>query len=379
MRRTKILATVALLAAVAAGLGFWWPFSNHEQTLQLPGVVEIQEVRLSSKIGGRVAKVTAAEGELVEAGRPLVYFEAPELEAQREQVYARLLAARADLEKARNGSRPEEKASALAAARSAEARHEKLRNGARQEELDQARADLAAVQADWKRSVQDLERNSRLMRTGAIARGDFEIVQAAEGRLAAQVKSAQARLDLLVAGTRPEELAEAAAEADRARANSDLLQAGTRSEEIAAAEAKVAELEGRLRELDANLREAVVRAPERAVVEVVAVRPGDVTAPNQAVVRVLRAEDLWVKVFVPETELGRVRLNQAVTVTVDAYAGRRFQGTVRQVAAISEFTPRNVQSVSERRHQVFAIKVRVTDPQGVFKSGMAAEVQLPLQ
>jgi len=94
--------------------------------------------------------------------------------------------------------------------------------------------------------------------------------------------------------------------------------------------------------------------------------------------RVLRAGDLWVKAYVPATELGKVRLNQKVSVTIDAYPGRFFEGTVQQVAAISEFTPRNVQSISERRHQVFAVKVLISDPQGVFHSGMAAEVVLPL-
>jgi multidrug efflux pump subunit AcrA (membrane-fusion protein) len=93
---------------------------------------------------------------------------------------------------------------------------------------------------------------------------------------------------------------------------------------------------------------------------------------------VLRADDLWVKVYVPETELGKVRLHQEVEVTIDSYPGRTFAGTVVQVASASEFTPRNVQSADERRHQVFGIKVRVPDPQGVFKSGMAAEVILPL-
>ena len=86
------------------------------------------------------------------------------------------------------------------------------------------------------------------------------------------------------------------------------------------------------------------------------------------------AEDLWVKVYVPETELGKLRLNQEVEVTVDSYPDRPFKGSVVQIASISEFTLRNVQSISERRHQVFGVKVRVADPQGVFKSGMAAEV-----
>jgi multidrug resistance efflux pump len=93
---------------------------------------------------------------------------------------------------------------------------------------------------------------------------------------------------------------------------------------------------------------------------------------------VLGAADMWVKVYIPETELGKVQVGQEAEVTVDAYPGRRFSGTVIQVAAVSEFTPRNVQSAEERKHQVFGIKVRVDNPQGIFKSGMAAEVILPL-
>jgi multidrug resistance efflux pump len=155
--------------------------------------------------------------------------------------------------------------------------------------------------------------------------------------------------------------------------------AGTRSEDLAAAEARVAEARGKLHEIDANLNEAIVRAPERVFVEVVAVRNGDLVQPNQPILRVLRADDLWVKAYVSEHDLGKVRMNQPAEVTVDAYPEKRFQGTVSYIAAESEFTPRNVQSADERRHQVFAIKVRISDPQGVFKSGMAAEVTLPLQ
>ena len=141
----------------------------------------------------------------------------------------------------------------------------------------------------------------------------------------------------------------------------------------------MAELQARVAELEVNLREQTIFAPERAVVEVLAVRPGDLVPPNTPVVRVLRAEDLWVKVYVPETELGKVRLNQEDEVRIDSYPDKVFRGVVIQVASISEFTPRNVQSVDERRHQVFGVKVRVPNPQGVFKAGMAAEVVLPLQ
>src|SRR4029078_7126545 len=90
-------------------------------------------------------------------------------------------------------------------------------------------------------------------------------------------------------------------------------------------------------------------------------------------------DDLWVKVYVPETELGRVRLGQKVDLTIDSYPGKRFAGIVTQSAAESEFIPRNVQSAEERRHQVFAVKVCVANPDGVFKSGMAAGVNLSLE
>src|SRR5262249_33767639 len=187
-----------------------------------------------------------------------------------------------------------------------------------------------------------------------------------------------ARLDLLHAGTRQEEIDEAVAELNRARAQLDLVMAGTRSEDMAAAEARVIEARGKLKEVEASLEETLVRAPEQAVVEVLALRRGDLVAPNQPLLRVLRADDLWVRVYVPETQLSRVRLGQGVEVTVDGYPGRNCAGTVVQIAGVSEFTPRNVQSPDERRHQVFGIKVRVADPQGIFKSGMAAEVIVPL-
>jgi HlyD family secretion protein len=104
-----------------------------------------------------------------------------------------------------------------------------------------------------------------------------------------------------------------------------------------------------------------------------------VVAPNQSVVRVLRADDLWVRAYVPATELGRLRLNQTVQVTVDSHPGRAFDGSVVRIAGESEFTPRNIQSIDERRNQVFGVTIRVADPDGIFKSGMAAQVRIPLE
>lgn len=327
----KMLVPGTIVVAAAVALGFFWPFQANRHLLHLPGVVEIQEVRLGSKIGGRVARVAVSEGDLVKPGQELVIIEAPELQAQREQWEARLQAAQADLEKARNGSRPEE--------------------------IREANNDLQAAQADLVLARQEYERVEKLQKIGAAARSDFDAAHATRDRDEKRVGAALARLDLL--------------------------KAGTRSEDITAAMARVAEIRGKIHEIEANLDEAIVRAPELAVVDVLSVRKGDLVAPNQPIIRVLRADDLWVRVYVPETQLGQVRLGQNVDVTIDSYPGERFKGKVVQVSAESEFTPRNVQSVDERRHQVFGMKVRVAQPEDpskrVFKSGMAAEVILPLQ
>jgi multidrug resistance efflux pump len=377
MKWKKLLGITALLAAVAAAVGFYGPFRGGQKTLTLPGTVEVQEVRLGSKVGGRVVKVAIAEGDLVRPGQPLVYFDVDDLKARRRQLRAQLDAARSDLEKAINGYRPEEIEEARAEVASAKARLERLVKGARKEEIAQARSELASARVDRDEARRNWERTDALYPRAA-SRADHDKARADLGRAVEKVNNARARLDLLLAGSRPEEIAEARAEVARYQARYAKLSAGSRSEDIARMRATVAEIESKLSELDVNLREEVVYAPGKAVVEALAVRPGDLVTPNQSVVRVLRAEDLWVKAYVPETELGKVRLNQKVRVKVDSYPDRRFEGTVVQIASVSEFTPRNVQSADERRNQVFAVKVRVADPQGVFKSGMAAEVLLPL-
>jgi len=379
MKRTNIIFGLGLSAAVAAGAGCFWLYGERHPNLLLHGTVEVQEVRLGSKIGGRVAEVLTREGNLVQPAQLLVRFEAPELEAQREQWQARVQSMTAALEKMQNGSRSEEIEAAQAAAAAAQARYERLKAGSRIEEIRQAEAELKREEASLAVARQEFTRNERLLPRSAVSMTDYDNSQAEQGRSLARVAAAKARLDLLVAGSRKEDIDEAAAELKRTRANALLLQNGNRSEDIAQAQASLAEAQGKLHEVEAQLLEASVRAPEQVVIEVLGVRKGDLVTPNQTILRVLRADDLWVKVYVPETELGRVRLGQNVDVTIDSYPDKHFAGIVEQIAAESEFTPRNVQSADERRHQVFGVKVRVPNPDGVFKSGMAADVTLPLQ
>jgi len=191
-----------------------------------------------------------------------------------------------------------------------------------------------------------------------------------------QVEALTAKLRMYEKGYRVEEINESSADLDRLQANLDLLKAGSRKEDIDEARSQVAQLAAKIDELDVMRRERTVYAPEKCVVEVVMVRPGDIAAPNRPVALVLRAADLWVKAYISEVDLGRIKVGQKVAVTMDTFPDKRFTGEITYISPESEFTPRNVQTIDERRHQVFAIKVHVTDPQGVFKAGMAADVWL---
>ena len=379
MRARTVIIAGTFAVATVAGLSCYWPFSKSRTELRLPGTVEVQEVRLSSRVGGRVKEVHVREGQLLKPGEALATFEAPELEAQREQAERQRQAAYAALDRVRHGARPEERAVAEAAVKAAEATLVRVKAGWRPEEVEQVRKEVLAQEAELEYARAELDRQRFLAPKGASTESALESARAAVKRWTAQIAASRARLKMLEAGTRPEEVAEAEAGVRRATAQRDLVAAPPRPEDVAEAEAKVAELTARLKEVDALLAETVVRAPEPAVVEVLAVRPGDIVGPNQPVARVLRAADLWVKAYVPATELGKVRLNQAVEVTIDSHPGRRFAGTITHIANVSEFTPRNVQSADEREFQMFAVKVRVPDPDGVFKSGMAADVYVPVE
>jgi multidrug resistance efflux pump len=370
------------IVAMVVGTGAFGRYRSsgyREATLELPGTVEVQEVRLGSKIGGRVDCVPVREGNLVQPGQLLVRFEAPELEAEREQWQARVQGMSAALEKAWSGARPQEKEAAQAAVEAARARYECLKSGSRSEEIRQAEAELEREEATLAAAEHEVRRSRSLLVRNAGTSAEYDSNHAEYERSLARVGAAKAHRDRLVAGSRKEEIDEAAAELKRARANARLLEMGNRPEDIAQAEAALAETRGKLRAIEARLQEACVRAAEPAVIEVLGVRKGDLVGPNQTILRVLRADDLWVKLYVPETQLGRIRLGQDVQVTVASVPDKHLAGTIVQIAGESEFTPRNVQSADERQHEVFAVKVRVANPDRVLKSGMAAAVILPLR
>jgi multidrug resistance efflux pump len=374
--RKYVIGVGVLILLGSAAAWYFWPRAAGADVLRLPGTVEIQEVRLGSRIAGRVARIEVREGQLVEPGQVIFTLEPYEWGAKREQARQRVANAKAAFDRASAGPLPEEIAEAKGAMEGAKARLDRAKAGFREEQKRQAKADLEAAEADLVKTESDL---ARLIKGGdAVSKTELDAATGARDANRGRVKSLKAMLDMMLAGSRQEDIDEAQSNYDQLAAHYQFLRRGTREEDKAIAYASLKEAEGALAEAEVNYRETTVVAPEKSIVEVVSVRPGDLVTAGQPVIRALRADDLWVKAFVPATEIGKLRLGQEVEVTEDSHPGRRFKGEILYIASISEFTPRNVQSVEERKHQVFAIRVRVTDPEGVFKSGMAAEVFVPV-
>lgn len=154
-----------------------------------------------------------------------------------------------------------------------------------------------------------------------------------------------------------------------------ILREGTRKEDIAAARAQVAQQERHLATLMKQREETVVRSTVTGTVQSFGLRPGDIVAPNQTVAEILEPSQLWVRVYVPETLLGLVRVNMPVKIRVDTYPNVWFRGRVATVSSQGEYTPRNVQTRAQRAEQVFGVKV-IANPDPRLKAGMAAEVDL---
>lgn len=373
-RRIMIAGVIAAVLIAAIWLVFAW--QAHRSRFDYSGTVETREIQIGSKIGGRVVAVPVEEGQIVKAGAGLVRFECDELKAQRAQAEAALQQAQADLDKMLRGNRPEEIVEAEAAARAQHDALEEARNGPRRQEIDQAQADYTAAVADADNAEIFFQRMKKLVATDTISRQQFDDARDKRDAATQHAESARQHLALLQAGTRVEDLKAAEAKFKQADAAAVLSRKGFRKEDIEAARGRLAEAQGHVAELDARLREAQLTAPSDAVVEVVSVRPGDLVPAGRIVITMLEASQLWVKVYVPETDLAHVQLGQHTTVRVDSFGDRAFTGHVGQIASQAEFLPRNVQTKSDREHEVFGVKIYVDNAQQILKSGMSATVRL---
>ena len=371
-QRTLLTVLIAMLVPSLGcqRLKSYW----QKDPLVFSGTVETREIRVGSKIGGRVTEVLAQEGKDVAAGTPLVRIDVSEISQQVRQSEARIGQQKARLEALQLGSREEEKAQAREAVAVAKAQLDAVRNWPRPEEVGQARTTLAAAEADVADAQATLERTQRLAETGDAPRSDLDSARFAVERAVERRNTQKKALELLLNGSRPEDIRAAEHKYRQAVEAERLVLKGPRPQEVEDSRMQLREAEARLAQLKVQLEEGEIRAPGAARVEVVSVRPGDVVAPNQPIAKLLEQDQLWVRIYIPEPQLGLIKVGERVKVKIDTFPDREFAGIVEQINSQGEFTPRNIQSRNERNHQVFGVKVTVENKDGAIKSGMAADV-----
>src|SRR5579864_1863791 len=335
---------------------------HKDTSLMGSGTVEARDIRVGSIVGGRIDKVLVREGDAVQPGQILLTFDDQELQAALEQ-------SRANAQKAERGYRPEEIAEARAAAEQAKADYELKRNGYRKEDIDTAQDDLERAKADEIRTRLDFDRYDALARKDLVSKQQRDTAEANWKMAMAQREMAKHKFDEMQRGYRPEEIASAQAHYLQTQANLEKMERGNRREDIEQAKAAYAYDQARFRE-----RQVV--APSAAIVEVLDVRPGDLIAPNTPIATLLEKDQIYVRIYIPETEYGRIKLGQKAEVRVDSFPNAVFDGEVEQINQQAEFLPRNVQTREERVHQVFGVKIRINDPAGHVLAGMAADVKL---
>jgi HlyD family secretion protein len=324
MKRRAIILALLVVAALAGGV--WWLTRRGVVTseLTLNGNVDLRQVALAFNGNDRIAEVLVQEGDRVSRGEVLARLDTSRLAPQVAQAEAQVAAQRAAVERLHNGSRPEE--------------------------IAQARANLESAKADARNAKKQYERKQSLLEKNAGSQMDADTAKAVADVAEARVEVNQKALDLAVVGPR--------------------------QEDIAQAEAQLRSNEAQLAFLRQQLADAELRAPVDGVVRSRLMEPGEMASPLRPVFSLAIVDPKWVRTYVSEPDLGKVRTGMQTSVAVDSFPGRRFDGWVGFVSPVAEFTPKTVETTELRTSLVYEVRVFVKDPQNSLPLGMPATVHL---
>ncbi len=327
----RLLISLGLLAATASTIAllWWWGQESNGHELLLYGNVDLRQVDLAFNNSQRITEIAVQEGDRVRQGECIARLDTNRLEPQVARAEAEVAAQKQVVQRLRSGSRPEEIEQAKASLRSAE-------------------ADAANAQRQYRRFKQLYEES----KGGAVSSQDVDNAQAALEIAAARVEVNEATLALAIAGPRKEEVAEAEAR----------LRAG----------------EAELALLRQELQDSLLVSPVDGTVRSRIMEPGDMASPQRAVVQLAILDPKWVRAYVSEPDLGKVRPGMQVTITVDSFPQRHFEGWIGFISPVAEFTPKPVQTEELRTSLVYEVRAFVKDPRDDLRLGMPATVHAPL-
>lgn len=368
---------ILFFVLVASALAGILVYSQHRPVEnKVSGFIESHDIRLGSRVGGRIAKVDVTEGQTVHAGDVLLELEPFDLQERITQAQADLAQRQAQLKRLENGNRPEEVAQAQARRDQLAAKLDEMKAGPRAQEIAEAQAFMDHAQTQLQLAQDNYDRITKSFAARASSQDDMDRATTQLRDAQAEISVRKVRLDGLREGYRKEDIAAAAAQLDEAQAGLALMKAGARTEDIAAARAALDAQQAAIAALQRQLAELKVTAPSEGTIEAVDIRAGDLLSANAPALSMLESSELWVRAYVPEDRMN-LQLGDKVRVTVDSFKGRDFTGTVSFVSRQAEYTPSNVQTVEGRSKQVFRIRVTLDEAaKKELRAGMSADVWL---
>jgi HlyD family secretion protein len=346
--------------------------------IKVSGNFEVTQAEVSFKIPGKVEARFVDEGDRVRVGQPIAKLEARDILEEVALRRAEVEAARAQLTELERGFRPEEVAQAEAVVERARAHLAELLAGSRPQEIEAAEASLRRARAELERWRSDHERQRQLFQRGVISAREYESILAAYRVAEAQVREAEERVKLVREGPRKEQIAQARAALKEAQERLAMLREGPRKETIEAARARLEGAKAALAASETRLSYTTVTSPLNGIVLSKNVEPGEYVAPGTPVVTIGDLENIWLRAYIDEPDLGKVKLGQRVRIRTDTYPEKRYEGRISFISSQAEFTPKNVQTERERVKLVYRIKVDVPNPTMELKPGMPADGEIVL-
>jgi membrane fusion protein YbhG len=325
MRRRIVIIITALLVLVGAGWLAYRQFAGtRSDKLILHGNVDIRQVNLGFRVSGRLQEMKFEEGDVVQAGDVIALLD--------------------------DGPYQDQVHLAEAQVAQAQASYMKMVNGFRREEIDQARAQLAQAKANYENALRTFDREDKLLQTHVISQSDYDAATSSRDSLKAMVQSAQANLDLELAGNRKEDIDNAKAQLDNAQANLDSAKR--------------------------NLADCQLRASVAGVVITRAVEPGTIVATSTVVYSICETSPVWIRTYVDERDLGRIYPGMKALIYNDTYPNHPYAAQVGFISPVAEFTPKNVETRELRTDLVYRLRVILEKPDRYVRQGMPVTVQM---
>ena len=366
--------TGLIASAIALGLGFAVVACGKSATTY-SGTIQPEAPNVGSTVGGRVIAVFVTTGQHVTHGQIILKFDPKDQKAALAQAQGQLAQAESTLADLEAGPRPQDIAKANAQADQARSQYEQAQITA-PHQITEAQANVRQAAAAASVAAANEKRAHDLYNNGYTSAQALDDAVATNRQAQAQLRSAQAQLAAAQSGSVPQGVVAARNAYESALANAQLVAAGTRPDQIAQARAAVETAKAGVQAAQARLVEMTVRSPADGIVNGLSLRVGDLVPAGAAVATIDEFKDPYVYIYVPQSDLGKLQLGQAVTVRSDAFPGRTFDAHVEAVDQSAQFTPRDVQTAEDRANLVFGVKVRVRDPNHELRGGTTAEVSL---